>query len=301
MSSVRTVEDVWAGWRPGPLLPREDERDGALVFVVAVLCFLAGLTAMAALAADRAAQGWRADIEASATIQVRPRPNESGPAAAARAAEALAGVRGVEEAAAMDRDQAEALLEPWLGRGNIGPDLPIPQLVTVDLSPEQPATRKEMLAALQSAGVDGSVDDHARWSAEMRKAGAIARAAAIGAFLLMAACAAAVVAFATRAALTARRPIVEVLHLSGAEDGFIAGLFQRRFVRMALTAGLGGAAAAAAIGAMARWLGGGEGLTPVLPLAWTDLFAVTPVPILAALAAAWAAKRTALAIVRAEP
>ena len=37
-------------WRPGPLLPPRDARDGALVFVVAVLCFLACLTAFAALA-----------------------------------------------------------------------------------------------------------------------------------------------------------------------------------------------------------------------------------------------------------
>jgi cell division transport system permease protein len=301
MTSVRTVEDVWSGWRPGPLLPREDERDGALVFVVAVLCFLAGLTAMAALAADRAAQGWRADIEASATLQVRPGPNESGAAAAARAAEALAAVPGVEEAAALEREQAEALLEPWLGRGNLGPDLPIPHLVTVELDTERPATRKSLEAALSAAGVDGTVDDHARWTAELRRAGTIARAAAIGAFLLMAACAAAVVAFATRAGLAARRNIVEVLHLSGAEDRFIAGLFERRFARVALTAGLLGAAAAACLGALARWAGGGGGLTPVLPLAWTDLIAVTPVPLLAALAAAAAARRTAMRIVRAEP
>lgn len=301
MTSVRTVEDVWSGWRPGPLLPREDERDGALVFVVAVLCFLASLTAVATLAANRAAEGWLTDIQASATIQVRPGPNETGSAAAARAAEALAGVPGVEEAAALEREQAEALLEPWLGRGNLGPDIPIPHLVTVDLDPERPATRKSLEAALQSAGVDGSVDDHARWSAELRQAGAMARAAALGTFLLMAACAAAVVAFATRAGLAARRNIVEVLHLSGAEDAFIAGLFQRRFARMALTAGVYGAGAAAAVGALVRWAGGGEGLTPVLPLAWTDLLAVAPVPLLAALAAAWAARRTAVRIVQAEP
>lgn len=32
-----------AKWKPGPLLPPRDARDGALVFVVAVLCFLAVL------------------------------------------------------------------------------------------------------------------------------------------------------------------------------------------------------------------------------------------------------------------
>jgi len=35
--------------KPAPLLPPEDARDGALVFVVAVLCFLACIAVVAAL------------------------------------------------------------------------------------------------------------------------------------------------------------------------------------------------------------------------------------------------------------
>ena len=33
-------------WRPSSFLPEEDARDPALIFVVAVLCFLACLTAL---------------------------------------------------------------------------------------------------------------------------------------------------------------------------------------------------------------------------------------------------------------
>ena len=47
-------------WKPAPFLPERDGRDASLVFVVAVLCFLACLTAMGVIAADRAARGWTA-------------------------------------------------------------------------------------------------------------------------------------------------------------------------------------------------------------------------------------------------
>ena len=57
-------------WRPGPLLPAGDARDGALAFVIAVLCFFACLTALAALAGDRAARGWTAQLQDSATVLV---------------------------------------------------------------------------------------------------------------------------------------------------------------------------------------------------------------------------------------
>ena len=72
-------------WRPGPLLPPRDARDGSLVFVVAVLCFLACLTALVALAANRAAEGWTNQLTGSATVVVRARPNETPDSAAARA------------------------------------------------------------------------------------------------------------------------------------------------------------------------------------------------------------------------
>ena len=288
-------------WKPAPLLPVGDGRDRALIFAVAVLCFLACLTVVAALAGDRAAQGWRADLAASATVQVRPTGGDSPAEASARAAEALAGVKGVTEARVLDRAEAERLLEPWLGKGNIPDDLPLPRLVTIDLDPAAPATPEALRAALARARVDADVDDHSRWMKEVERAGEVVRLAALAACALTAAAAGAVIAFATRAGLAARRDVVEVLHLTGALDRFVAGLFQRRFAGLAALAGTYGAACAAAVGALARLFGGAEGFTPVLPLAWTDLLVVLPCPALAALVAALAARSTALSILRAEP
>ena len=45
-------------------------------------------------------------------------------------------------------------------------------------------------------------------------------------------------------------------------------------------------------------MGGGEGLTPALPIAWIDLLAVLPCPVLAALVAAIAARLTARRLIK---
>ncbi len=301
-SSAQTTQtDEWESWRPAPLLPRQDGRDWALAFVVATLCFLVCITVFAVLASDRAAAGWRRELAASATVQVRPRGGETGSEAAANAAEALAGVKGVNEAQALDRDAAEKLLEPWLGKGNIPDDLPIPHLVTLELDPAAPAKVADLNAALVAAGIDATVDDHARWMRDVERAGAAVSGIALAAGLLVALAAAAVVAFATRAGLAARRDVVEVLHLSGAKDSFVAGLFQRRFAWLAARAGGYGAAAAALCGAGLRLMGGSDGFTPVLPLTWPDLLAAAPCPLLTAAVAAVAARVTAMSILRASP
>jgi cell division transport system permease protein len=280
------------------ILPAQDGRDIGLVFTVAVLSFLACVAVIAALAADRAAQGWARQLSSSATIQVRPMGGETGAEAAARAAEAVAGVKGVAEARAMDRKSSEALLEPWLGKGNIPADLPLPQLVTVELSPDHPATAADLNRALASAHLNATVDDHSRWMADVRSSSDAVRLSATVACLLIATAAASVVAFATRQGLAARRDVVEVLHLCGAEDSFVARLFQMRFAGLATRASAYGALAAATVGAILRSTGGSDGFSPALPIAWTDLLACLAAPALGAIVAAVSARSVAMAILR---
>lgn len=285
-------------WRPAPFLPESETRDGALVFVVAVLCFLACVTALGVIAADRAARGWSSQLSAEATVIVRPKPGETPDSAAARAAEALAGVAGVSEARALEPQKAYELVRPWLGDVADIEDLPVPRLVAVSLDARRPATAAALEGALKTQGVDAVVDDHSLWLKDVRRAAGVARGLGAVVFLLIAGAAGAVVAFATRAGLAAQRDVVEVLHLTGAEDGFIARLFQLRFARVAAVAGLIGAGGAVLAGAILRLLGGSRGLTPALPIAWTDLLAVLPCPLLAAAVAALAARLTAQGLIR---
>ena len=185
----------------------------------------------------------------------------------------------------------------WLGDADLS-DLPVPRLVAVQLTKTAPADAIALDRALKAQGLDAVVDDHSVWMADIQHAAQVARWVGMAVFGLIATAAAAVVAFATRAGLAARREVVEVLHLSGAEDGFIAGLFQLRFAKMAAIAGLFGAGAAAIMGAILRLAGGGQGLTPVLPITWLDLLAVLPAPLAAGAVAALAARLTAQAMIR---
>ncbi len=293
MSKTRDA-DAAPRWRPAPLLPREAAQDILLVFVTGVLCFFACLAVICTLAADRAAGGWTDQLKDSATVLIRPVGDESADTAAGRAAAALGGVKGVSEARVLEKDRAEKLVEPWLGPAAQVGELPLPRMVTVQFEPRPPhPTAAQLAGALKGAGVDGVVDDHSRWIGDIVRAGDLARWAAIAAAALIVLSASAVIAFATRAGLAARHEIVEVLHLAGAEDRTIIRLFQDRLAELAALAGLLGGAAAALVAAMARLMGGTDGLTPVLPIAWPDLLTCLACPLIAAAIAAVAARVTA--------
>lgn len=284
------------------LLSRDAAGETWLAAVIAALCFIACLAAIGAAAGERAAHGWAGRLRAEATVQVRPRVDETGAAAAGRAAETLAGLDGVEEAEAMDRATAERLLRPWVGEAALA-DLPVPHLVTVRLDRDAPASAVVMSRALAEAGLDATVDDHRLWRGEVERSAAVLSALALAVFLLTALAAAAAVVYATRAGLQAQRQAVETLSLSGATDGAIARLFMRRYGLLASGAGAVGALAAAGVAALLRGVGGEGGLTAALPVAWSDLALVVLCPLLSgavAAAAAWIGGLTVLGGRRAE-
>ena len=270
--------------RPAPLLPPDRGRDRPLFAVAAILVFLASLAALGAIGAWSAAANWSAQLAAEATVQVLPAEGRDADADARAAAESLANLPGVIAAEARDRAASEALLEPWLGRGALPDDLPVPRLVAVRLDPVRPPADGAIEALLSDGGYEVVVDDHGRWDDAVRRAGGAIRAFALGLVLLLTLAAGAVIAFAARASLAARWDVADALHLVGAPDGYVTGLFQRRFFLLGVKAGLVGAAAASTAAFALSQAGGAAGAAFFLPrfaLDWTAL----GLPVGAALAA----------------
>ncbi|HWU51096.1 MAG TPA: ABC transporter permease [Asticcacaulis sp.] len=282
------------------LLPRQDEREVALHYVIGVLCFLACMAALTVVASDRAAAGWSRDIRSEITVQVRPQGLESGSVAAARAAEALAGIKGVGQVTALEPDKAKALIKPWLGDAVLD-DLPIPNLVEVSLDPRHPASLHDIRTALSAQNIDASVDDHSVWLKDVQQSALTIRLLSLGVFLIIGSATAAVVGFATRAGLAARGNIVEVLSLCGASDIFIAERFQNRFARMAFESGLLGAGLSAVAMALIKVTGRSQSFALALPFSWSDLLILLPCPVLVALIAAVTARMVTLRLLGGGP
>lgn len=280
--------------RETPLLPVEDAREAALFFVVAALCFLAALAALSAKSTYGAARAWTAEVEGELTVTLQ----DVDRRAAEDARKLIEKTDGVTSAHLLSKEEIDELLEPNFGSRGLPDSLPLPQLVAVTADPGVADMGPALQRVLTEAGYDSAVDEHADWAGDVRRVLAITRLIALTAVALLASTAVAVIAFATHAALLARRDIVDVLHLSGARDRFIASLFERRFWVLGLRAGAVGAllalgAAAAAIFA-AKAHGAHAGLLPELSLDYLDLVVLVLTPVIAGLAARIAARVTVI-------
>ncbi len=233
-----------------PLLAAGSIAGRSLVIVVAIMTFLASMTAGTVELVASASSSWRADIAREATIQVRPRPGRDVEQDAARAAQLARQTPGIGEVRLYGKRESEKLLEPWLGAGlDIG-ELPVPRLIELRLDgrPDFALLRRQL--AEQAPGA--SLDDHRLW---VQRLGAMASAMVVVGLvimLLVLVATALAIGFATRGAMAGNRQIIEVLDLVGATDGFIAREFQKHFLRLGLRGGALGAAAAM----LAFWLAG---------------------------------------------
>ena len=220
------------------ILPRNMMGARLLPLIIAVNVYLASLAITGGLALVASAGQWSSEIEQLVTVQVPPETGVSGEAVVKSVLGVLREHPAVSQARPLELSEMEALLSPWLGRSSAIKELPLPQLIDVELRPggEIDSLKKRLEA--EFPGIE--VDDHRQWRGQMLALANTARLLCftITSMILMAAVA--VIVFATRASLEAQGELVALLHMIGAHNGFVAGEFQKYFLGLGLTgAGLG--------------------------------------------------------------
>jgi cell division transport system permease protein len=227
-----------------PVLPASSVSMRALTLVVAIMTFLACLTAGAVLLVNQTAHTWQTQISREATIQIRPSEDLDMEMALEKALTLAQGFAGVSGARIVDRAATARLLEPWLGSGLDIDTLPVPRLVVVTINTDAPPDFEALGAAVLREVPNASFDSHRTWVDRLI---AMARTTAIfgmAIFGLMLAATILTVVFATRGAMAGASHVIEVLHFIGAESRYIARLFRNRFFMIGLWGGFAGGALA---------------------------------------------------------
>ena len=226
--------------RAEPLLPEAGAAGAPLTAAIGVMSLLAAFALAGLLLIFAATDRWTNELQSGLTIQVKGMDADDIRSDAAAALSVLQSTDGVLDARLLSEEETERLLEPWLGKGNVGDYLNVPALIEARIDESVRADIQGLEARLKAAAPGAVLDDHRQWRERLTAAARSGQALALGAFALIMGAAAAIAAFAARAGLAANDDIVAILHLVGATDGFIAGEVQRRFLVLALRGSLMG-------------------------------------------------------------
>ena len=288
-----------------PIVPRGSISGRALIAVVAIMTYLASMTTGAVLLVRASAAEWQSDVSSELTIQLRPSPGRDIERDVRSVTEAVRAQPGILEVRPFSKAESARLLEPWLGTGLSLDDLPVPRVIVVRVVPGSTPDLVTLRRSIAQAAASATIDDHRAWIERMRSMTGAIVLAGTGILILVIVATVISVSFATRGAMAANRPIVEVLHFVGAQDRYIANRFLRHFLRLGLEGGLiGGLAAMLTFGfseSIASWFSGtpvGDQFAALLgtfALPASGYLALAAQTLMIAAVTAWASRRTLFA------
>jgi cell division transport system permease protein len=202
-----------------------------------VMCYLACLAIGALILINRAVDGWTRGLSREVTVQIREMQNLDIETELSKAVALLQATPGISQVEALERSAGLKLLEPWLGSVNLE-ELPVPRLIRVTVDDLTPPDFEKLETALKVSIKGASLDTHRRWEAELTRMAHTLSLLSVLILTLICASAIAMVVFAARSVLEANKEVVDVLHLVGAKDGFIARQIDKLFMISGLSAGL---------------------------------------------------------------
>lgn len=285
-----------ASGRSRQAVPLDRDSSGRyLPLLVAIMVYLAALAVAGALAMGKLAERWDSGLAGALTVQL-PAAAEGGDEKLESVLAALRTTPGVQSAEAMEEPAMSELLEPWLGEALLTGDLPLPRLIAVTVDTAAPPDLAGLQQRLLELAPGVLVDDHQQWLARLLDLARAVELMALVVVVLVVLAASIMVIFVTRMGLAAHQRSIELLHLIGAQDGYVARQFQNHALSFGLRGGVLGLIAALPTLYLARLLLQriDSGLLPTLDLRPHEWAAFILLPPAAALVTMLTARVTVL-------
>lgn len=287
------------------------DRDPAsrfLPWLIAFMVFLAILALAGVMTLHQMSRKWDSGLSGTLTVQVPPADIVKGaPSDAKRLARldekrldkvlaVLHKTAGIQHIEVLPPSRVARLLEPWLGKDADVAGLPLPYLVDIRTAPNQGVDEKALATALEKAASGTQVDSHRVWLNRLLSLLRSVQLLATAVLAFIIAATIGTVVFTTRTGLAIHLDVIEVLHLTGAHDTYIARQFGNHALNLGLKGGLQGLILAVptlwGIGYLAG--SGNGGLLPPMELGVVEWIAVAAIPVAVALLAMLTARLTVL-------
>ncbi len=221
---------------------------GFILWVIALMTFLCAMTLAGSFMLSNLTSSWEKGLQGQLTIEIR--PNETKEDITENVINLITTTYKSVEATQIDQSAFMNMLSPWIGDKNsdntdqLLKDFPLPSLIAVEIKQNISENDKAIFNQDLTSGtleknlkkIDGSItiDTHETWlnhlismSHKIRNLGYLI-AFIIGATTIAA------VAGASRSRITMNQDDIELLHLIGASDHYIAKQFSRHSAIMTL-------------------------------------------------------------------
>lgn len=247
---------------------KNDSTSLFLQIMVAIAVFLFAVTLSGVLSINAMLQNWNNSILGSLTVQIMPSTNTNSEKALAetiahqnKALDLLRSLNFVEQAQPLTDKQLEQLIQPWLGDGIEIQNLPIPRIIDVKIKKNAEVDFIDLANKLAQVTPMASVDNHKLWLNKLIRFADGIKILALSVLALVIMITSGAIFYTTQTSLGLHKYTIEILHLMGAKDTYVAQQYAKKSAICALQGGCIGLAIAIptifAIASLAHQIQGG--------------------------------------------
>lgn len=227
-------------------LPLKGENTSLfLQVIISIAVFIFAITLSGVLSIDSMISNWNKSILGSLTVQIIPINNANKEKARAetlayeeKAVEFLKSVNGVLKVTPLSDSQLDELLRPWLGDEVNITELPAPRIIDVKISPTAKIDFAQLAQDLAIASPQASLDNHKLWLNKLIAFADGINLIATTILLLVSAITSGAIFYTTQMSLGLHRNIIEILHIIGAKDTYIAQQYAKRMAFLGFIGGI---------------------------------------------------------------
>jgi len=219
----------------------QDPASRSAPWLISLLIYVATIVFLIALTIHSLIDRWDRDTSHKLTIEIPPATQSFDHLAAPftedvteKISAQLKNVPGIKSFRTANQAEIIKTLEPWFGDAEQIRDLPLSKLIYVQLEPGRSFDVIQLRKQLNKIYPEINVEDHFNWKTGIFN---MAYAIQIISFLIVVLIFIAVIAmisYMTRASLIIHRDIIDILHLIGAKNNYIAWQYQSHSFKLAL-------------------------------------------------------------------
>lgn len=274
-----------------------------LVILIALMSFLAILSCTGSFALHGMTQRWSSGLENKVTIEIDAQmPNgdllsrESMKIETDNLAQMLRQSPVVKSFDVLDEKEISALVSPWLGNDLILDDIPLPGIIAIELNVSDPSALEKLENSIRKISKSAVLDTHRDWLKDILRFAHALEFIAICIALIIGAITITAISSGVLSRMAIHKEELEILHLIGATDDYIARQFQRHAAFLAFKGSCLGTFIGLMVTIVVVFLASNSQnpLIPQLALSGQEIFILLLLPLIVTLIALLAARYTVL-------
>ena len=218
---------------------KTDLNKGFLPFITAFMVFVASITLATALIGNNIASDWNQHMNNNLTIQVLPDmkakyPSQEIEERISNITKILKQTPGVKSYYAMTKSETVNLLKPWIGDKI---DITLPRIISVQISNVIPLNIKTLTKEIKDYSSLIKLETYENWMYEFKNTISAVQSLLGVIIILILLTTAITISYATKSGLNINKKVINIMHMVGATNKYIATQFSRQMMILAISGG----------------------------------------------------------------